>query len=143
MPPSRWTSTTPDVPHITSLRGVGPTWSARLARVGIRDCEDLIRATLNDRALFAAATGIARQRLDRWCDVALLLRIPNLEPVHADLLVNVGIRSIDALAASNPPALWLRMRNRCARKRQLQLTPSLVDVRSWVNATRFAFGRHL
>lgn len=57
-------------PPLSSISGIGPKLEAKLHAAGVADLEALAELSKEDRQRLAKELGIARSKLDAWCEAA-------------------------------------------------------------------------
>ena len=118
--------------------GVGGVEGAALRAAGIESRAALLEACASPdaRDALGATTGIEAHRLLRWTLLADLLRVPELEPEQAAMLLDAGVLGTAALAQCRALALWKWLFRLYGRRQRRKDAPDPSAVRGWVRAAR-------
>lgn len=120
------------------IEGIGPTYAAKLAKVGIRTVEKLLKtgATPKGRKELAASTGIGDALILEWVNLADLLRIKGIGTQYSDLLEEAGVDTVLEMSKRVPDHIWKKMQEINAAKNLVNKLPGLKQVTSWVNQAK-------
>lgn len=137
------TEFTPSV-GVEEIPGVGRQMRTRLNEQGIFTVADLVHVGSRVRSSvdLAALLAVERARLAEWMAHAELLTIRDIDGGMSGVLYEIGIRTLDALAAVQPEELAARFNNQLARtgrKRVAQV--SAATVTPWIRTARAYVGR--
>lgn len=138
-------STSPPVEYQTTSRdvilieGIGPVYSGRLSRKGIKTLRDL-RA--QDAATVAAAADAPIAAAIQWKTMADLLVVPEIDHQAAEILTLAGIESVDDLAAQEAGALSPRV-VQVNRQHENRIVPNEIPktmVQEWIRGAKALSG---
>lgn len=118
-------------PELARLWIAGPAEREALAQAGY---DDVFKLAETDPGRVATAAGVDRAEAEEWVRFARLTTLRGIGAGNARLLWDVGIRSVDELAAADPSRLSEVLRARAQAPRAA--TPP--KVRVWVRAARQA-----
>ena len=121
--------------RIKDLRGIPNHHWRILENAHIRYVDMLIPADLTD---LSYKTHLARDRLELYRDLALLIQIPRLGPVNAIILTKpeINIRSIAALARADPQQIYEKMRKIQFKYKFSKSAPRLSIIEAWIHAAQ-------
>jgi predicted flap endonuclease-1-like 5' DNA nuclease len=120
------------------IEGIGPTYSVKLAKAGIRTVERLLAAgaTPKGRRELAATTGISDALILEWVNLADLLRIKGIGTQYSDLLEEAGVDTVLELSNRVADHLWKKMQEVNAAKNLVNKLPGLKQVKNWVDQAK-------
>ena len=98
---------------IVDIEGIGPAYKQKLKANGISTTEALLKAgaTPKGREGLVAATGISKNLILRWVNMADLFRIKGVGEEYSDLLEAAGVDTVRELAtrrADNADSILVR-----------------------------------
>ena len=123
--------------NIEDVEGIGPAYAEKLAAVGIKTTDDLLRAGAKpyEREKLAEQTGISGKLIREWVDNVDLMRVPGVGPQYSDLLEAAGVGSPAELAQRNAANLWITVQEvMAARPGIVRRTPSESEIAGWIEA---------
>jgi len=126
------------VAKLMNIRGINDVHMQRLRAEGIRSVEALLKAgrtSTGGRAL-ARRTQISERLIRRWVDHADLCRVKGIGPGFADLLLDSGVKSVQALARRNAQRLLESLQAQNTAKKLVRRMPTMSQVESWVEQAR-------
>lgn len=96
---------------LTRFRNVDADHVDRLATVGIRNVEQMLKAgrTPDDRAALAAQTGIPPDAILEFVKLSDLARIPGMKGIRARLYHDAGVDTVEKLAVWDPAELKTKL----------------------------------
>jgi predicted flap endonuclease-1-like 5' DNA nuclease len=123
---------------IEKIEGIGPANAAKLAKAGIRGVATLLKkgATPKGREEIAAASGVAKEVILKWVNMADLFRIKGISTQYSELLEAAGIDTVKELAQRNPENLHAALVDANAAKKLVRQVPGLASVQSWVTQAK-------
>ena len=88
---------------ISSIEGIGPKFSEKLAEAGVKTTEKLLEAgaSKSGRKKLAEASGIDEKKILRWVNMADLFRIKGVGEEFSDLLEAAGVDTVKELRNRN------------------------------------------
>lgn len=128
-----------DIP-IERLTGADAQVGARMASQNIHSVADFLQTATRARTLaaFSGMLEIDRQRLGNWLMQAQLMAVGGLSAAMAQALIDLGIASLQELAAADAADLLAKYN---ARASQLGLpATTLEDAQRWIAAAKAAAG---
>lgn len=119
---------------ISSIEGIGPVYSEKLAEAGIKTTEKLLNegASRKGRGAIAKATGIDEKKVLRWVNMADLFRIKGVGEEYSDLLEAAGVDTVKELRNRNSANLHKKMEEVNAEKNLVRQLPNAEKVDGWV-----------
>jgi predicted flap endonuclease-1-like 5' DNA nuclease len=123
---------------ITTIEGIGPSYAARLRRVGIRTTESLLKAGAKKRgrANLSKQTGISETLILEWVNLADLMRIKGIGEEYSDLLEEAGVDTVKELRVRRPDHLYQAIVKANEKKRLVRRIPSQRAVKSWIQQAK-------
>lgn len=137
------TEFTPSV-GIEEIPGVGRQMRTHLNEQGIFTVADLVHVGSRVRSSvdLAALLAVDRARLAEWLAHAELLTIRDIDGGMSGVLYEIGIRTLDALAAAQPEELAARFNHQLARTGRKRVAPvAAATVTPWIRTARAYVGR--
>ena len=119
---------------IEQIEGIGPASAKKLAKAGIRGVATMLKkgATPKGRDEIAAASGVSKEVVLTWVNMADLFRIKGVATQYAELLEAAGVDTVKELRNRNPANLAEAMRATNAKKKLVRQVPGDSQVKSWV-----------
>ena len=119
---------------ISSIEGIGPKFSEKLAEAGIKTTEALLKSggTKSGRKEIAGSTGIEEKKILRWVNMADLFRIKGVGEEYSDLLEAAGVDTVKELRNRNAANLHAKMTEVNEEKSLVRSLPSAEKVAAWV-----------
>ena len=121
--------------NIVDVEGIGPSYAEKLAAVGIKTTDDLLRAGAkpSGRDQIAEATHISGKLILEWVNNIDLTRVPGVGRQYSDLLEAAGVDSPAELAQRNPANLAITVQEVvAARPGIVRRVPSEAEIATWV-----------
>jgi predicted flap endonuclease-1-like 5' DNA nuclease len=119
---------------ISDIEGIGPSYAAKLAKVGIRSVEALLKnaATDKGRKEIAKTTGITHTIILEWVNRADLYRIKGVGSQYSDLLEKAGVDTVIELSNRVPDKLYAKMVEVNKAKNLVNGMPGVKQVKKWI-----------
>ncbi len=123
---------------IKEIEGIGPSYAEKLAALGIKTTEDLLKAgrTPEGRRELAEKTGIPLRLILRWVNLADLIRIEGISGEYSDLLEEAGVDTVVELSRRDPEKLYAKLVEVNEKKKLVRRLPTLEMVTSWVEQAK-------
>lgn len=123
---------------ISSIEGIGPAYSEKLAAAGIKTTEKLLKdgASKKGRKSIADASGIDEKKILRWVNMADLFRLKGVGEEYSDLLEAAGVDTVKELRNRNAANLHAKMTEVNAEKSLVRQLPSADKVEAWVTEAK-------
>ena len=123
---------------IADIEGIGPTYAAKLAQVGVNTTEALLKqgSCAEDRKLLADTTGIGESLILEWVNLSDLYRIKGVGSEYSDLLEEAGVDTVVELAARVPENLLAKLVEVNKEKKLVNKMPGLTQVTDWVKQAK-------
>lgn len=118
---------------ISEIPGISTDAAMILKKEGIRTTIGFLRAakTPKQRLKIAAKTGIDCKRVLEWATACDRLRVKGIGAEYAQLLGDIGVKTVNDLRFRNPQKLVERMRE-ANRDKHIQLLPKEKTVERWI-----------
>ncbi len=119
---------------VIDIEGIGPVNAAKLNSAGIYTTSELLEAgaTLAGRRKLAEKIGVSEELISGWVNCSDLFRIKGVAEEYSDLLAASGVTTVVDLAKRSPETLHAKMLDVNAREKLVRRTPTLTEVRQWV-----------
>lgn len=123
---------------IINIEGIGPVYTGKLVKAGIRTVEALLSvgATPRGREELSKKSGIDKTYILEWVNHADLYRIKGVAEEYSDLLEEAGVDTVVELAQRRPDNLHAKIIKVNNVKKLVRRTPSLSEVTRWVNQAK-------
>ena len=124
--------------NIDLLLGVTYQHVSRFKSAGISNTLELLDAANSTQAQrsLARSLSIPSRQMKRWVYSADLLRIRGLSTHYANLLIEAGVCTADALASAEIEPLLAHMQQINNRKRFVKRLPALTQLAQWQQDAR-------
>ncbi len=120
---------------LEAIASVGLQYVAVLReKAGIRSAEALLRvgSIPEGRKYLEERTGISRDLILKWVNLADLLRIKGVGEEYCTLLEEAGVSTLEELQQCDPEDLYRRMIEANLAKRVVRRLPTLAMVTRWI-----------
>ncbi|OJX47095.1 MAG: ferredoxin [Chloroflexi bacterium 44-23] len=123
---------------LIKIEGIGPKFAEKLAKVGLKSTEGLLKAgsTPQGRKKIAEDTGISATLILEWVNLTDLFRIKGVGEEYSDLLEEAGVDTVVELATRNPQNLIVKIQEVNASKKLVRKLPVLSQVEDWVQQAK-------
>jgi len=123
---------------IVDIEGIGPAYKQKLKANGISTTEALLKAgaTPKGREGLVAATGISKNLILRWVNMADLFRIKGVGEEYSDLLEAAGVDTVRELATRRADNLTNKMVELNAKKKLVRRVPTEAEVTAWIESAK-------
>ena len=120
--------------NIVKIEGIGPSYAAKLAKAGIKTVYGLLKngATSNGRKLISDLSGISKEKVLDFVNMADLFRVNGVSSQYAELLKGAGVDTVKELAQRNPENLFDALVKTNQTKKLVRLVPAKSRVVDWV-----------
>jgi hypothetical protein len=118
---------------ISEIPGISTDVAAILKQEGIRTTIGFLRAakTPKQRLKMAEKTGLDSKRVLEWATTCDRLRVKGIGAEYAQLLGNIGVKTVGDLRFRNPRNLVEKMRE-ANKDKHIQLLPKEKTVERWI-----------
>jgi predicted flap endonuclease-1-like 5' DNA nuclease len=119
---------------IIDIEGIGPVYADKLAKVGIRSVEGILKsgASAKGRKEIAEASGIDQTLILEWVNRADLYRIKGVAKQYSDLLEKAGVDTVVELSKRVPGNLYAKMVEVNQAKNLVNGMPGVKKVDGWI-----------
>ncbi len=123
---------------IDEVEGIGPAYSAKLAKVDITTTGALLKKGANKKGRQAIAneTGISEKLVLTWCNLADLMRISGIGPQFSELLEAAGVDTVKELRNRKAENLAEKMQEINDSKKLTRQVPPASKVTEWVEQAK-------
>jgi predicted flap endonuclease-1-like 5' DNA nuclease len=124
--------------RIADIEGIGPVYARKLAKVGIRSTDALLKrgATAKGRKEIVKASGIGHKLILEWVNLADLYRVKGVGSEYSDLLEEAGVDTVVELAKRDAAKLNATMEQVNQKKNLVNKMPGVKLVRKWVQQAK-------
>ena len=136
--PIQKSSTTISGTPLKGIKGIGPSYMAKLRATGIESVEDLREAGTTPAKRAALSKQVDRNEsiILRWVQIADLMRIKGVDTKQSTLLWEAGIKAPADLPAQQPNHLLLLLRRINEESRIVKKLPSSQQLASWIEQAK-------
>ena len=119
---------------IERIEGIGPANAKKLAKAGIKSVGMLLKkgATAKGRKEIAEFSGLSKEKILDFVNMADLFRIKGVGTQYSELLEAAGVDTVKELAQRNPENLYKAMVETNQAKKLVRLVPAKSSVTDWV-----------
>jgi predicted flap endonuclease-1-like 5' DNA nuclease len=119
---------------VIDIEGIGPAYAAKLAKVGVRTVEGLLKngASAKGRKEIAETSGIDQTLILEWVNRADLYRIKGVAKQYSDLLEKAGVDTVVELSKRVPGNLYTKMVEVNLAKNLVNGMPGVKKVEGWI-----------
>jgi predicted flap endonuclease-1-like 5' DNA nuclease len=123
---------------MSEIEGIGPTYSEKLAAVGLENIDQFLIATADrkGRKELAENSGISPKLILEWANRADLMRVPGVGEEFSDLLEQAGVDTVNELKQRNPENLYSSLVEINDEKNLVRRVPSQHEVSAWVEGAK-------
>ena len=123
---------------IEDIEGIGPTYGAKLAGIGIKTTAALLDkgASPSGRKAIADEADISEKLILEWCNLADLMRINGVGPQFSELLEAAGVDTVKELRNRNAANTAAKMAEVNAEKKLTRVVPSESQVQDWIDEAK-------
>ncbi|MEM9604501.1 MAG: DUF4332 domain-containing protein [Pseudomonadota bacterium] len=120
--------------RVADLIGLDEHTLQQMRELGIRTTHDLLRETDSESKLRLMATAIEQDvsQVRRWRSLSDLLRVPGMDMNHAQLLIGVGVLSVDTLNEHDAPELQAKLVATNDEQGLVADVASIAKIETWV-----------
>jgi predicted flap endonuclease-1-like 5' DNA nuclease len=126
------------MPAIIDVEGIGPKYTEKLKKVGIKTTEKLLKdgATPAGRKAIEEKSGIGHELILKWVNNADLYRIKGVGSEYAELLEAAGVDTVVELGKRVPKNLVDAMAEANKKHKLVRRLPVLKEVVKWVDQAK-------
>ncbi len=123
---------------IIDIEGIGPVYTEKLVKAGIRTVEALLSAgaTPRGREELSRKSSIDKTYILEWVNHADLYRIKGVAEEYSDLLEEAGVDTVVELAQRRADNLYAKIIEVNNKKKLVRRVPSLSEVTRWVDQAK-------
>lgn len=123
---------------LVDIEGVGAAYAAKLAKVGVKSTEGLLKqcASSKGRKDLAEKSGVSETLILKWANRVDLARVKGVGAQYADLLEAAGVDTVVELGNRKPDHLVAKMTEVNAVKHLVRKLPALSQVEKWVKQAK-------
>ena len=120
--------------EITSIKGIGPKYAAKLQNVGIHSVASLLKKCVDKKSIrfVSEQTGISASVLLKWINAVDLYKIRGVGSEYSALLEEAGVYSTKALGKKNSDDLHTKLVEINTQKKLVKQLPSSSKVADFV-----------
>ena len=120
--------------QIKEIEGIGPTYTEKLANLGIHTVHALLDkgCSKTGRKELAMKTGISEKLILEWVNLADLFRIEGIGEEYSDLLEEAGVDTVVELSNRVPENLHDKLKEVNEEKKLVKQLPTLDMVKKWI-----------
>jgi len=124
--------------NIQEIEGIGPTFGEKLAAVGVKTVEALLKQGCSKagRKKIAADSGIDEGKILDWVNMADLFRINGVASQFAELLKASGVDTVKELRTRNAENLHAKLVEVNAAKSLTRVVPNLDKVTDFIEQAK-------
>ncbi len=122
------------MPKIIDVEGIGPVYAKKLAKVGIKTTDALLKkgATPAGRKELEKTTGIGHTQILDWVNFVDLYRIKGIGSEYSDLLERAGVDTVVELSKRVPENLLAKIAEINKAKKIVRKLPAISQLKKWI-----------
>ncbi|MCF2139209.1 MAG: DUF4332 domain-containing protein [Candidatus Lokiarchaeota archaeon] len=122
---------------IEELEGIGPKYAEALKKIGITKTDELLKIKQKDVADVAKKINVPKKNLDKWIEIADLMRIKGVAEEYSEALNRIGIDSVKEFKHRNA-ANTLTKLEELNRKFPdiLRKLPNIDMIKEWISEAK-------
>ncbi len=119
---------------LIDINGIDHKAASRLGALGIDSAETLLKigSSPQARSQLAQQTLISSRRLLNWVQLADLLRVNGIGCDYAELLNQVGIKTVNELGCCEAKTLRVKLDQANRRRRIVRRVPAISRIEGWI-----------
>ncbi len=123
---------------IARIEGIGPTHARLLKGLGIHTTDGLLErcADRKGRRALSEETGLSETVIQKWTNMADLMRIHGIGEEYSELLEAAGVDTVKELRHRNALNLAVAMAKANAERRLVRQPPGEKRVASWIEQAK-------
>jgi predicted flap endonuclease-1-like 5' DNA nuclease len=123
---------------IDEIEGIGPSYAAKLAPVGIKNTDDFLKlcCSAKGRKEIAAKSGVSETMLLKWANMADLMRISGVARQYSELLEAAGVDTVKELRTRRADNLAAKMIEINTAKKLVKSPPTQDAVQKWIDQAK-------
>ena len=123
---------------IAEIEGIGKTYRAKLAKVGIVTTAGLLKSCSDRKGRRSASksSGLSEKQLLKWANMADLMRISGIGKQYAEILENAGVDTVKELRRRNASSLAAKAQEVNAKKKLARVAPSEKRISGWIEQAK-------
>jgi predicted flap endonuclease-1-like 5' DNA nuclease len=123
---------------IADIEGIGPVYAAKLANVGIRTTDALLKkgAAAEGRKEIAETSGISHELILEWVNLADLYRIKGVGGEYSDLLEEAGVDTVVELSKRVADNLYAKILEVNKAKNLVNKAPGRKQIGDWIDQAK-------
>ncbi len=79
---------------IEEIEGIGPKYAKALEKIGIKKTDELLKLKQKDVVDVAKKIDVPKKNLDKWIEIADLMRVKGVGEEYSEALNRIGIDSV-------------------------------------------------
>ena len=123
---------------IIDIEGIGKTYAEKLKAANVRTTSALLAkaADPKGRKALADETGIDKDKILKWANMADLMRIKGVGEEFSELLEAAGVDTVKELKNRKPVNLQKAMAEANEKRKMVRQLPSVKQVEAWVEQAK-------
>ncbi len=123
---------------IAEIEGIGKTYRAKLAKIGIVTTAGLLKSSCDrkGRRRASKSSGLSEKQLLKWANMADLMRISGIGKQYAEILENAGVDTVKELRRRNASSLAAKAQEVNAKKKLARVAPSEKRISGWIEQAK-------
>jgi predicted flap endonuclease-1-like 5' DNA nuclease len=123
---------------ISDIEGIGPAYTAKLAKAGVRSVEGLLKegASAKGRKVIAEASRVDQTLILGWVNRADLYRVKGIGAQYSDLLEKAGVDTVVELSKRVAGNLYKKMVEVNQAKNLVNGMPGQKKVEDWIEQAK-------
>ena len=124
--------------RIIDIQGIGPAYADKLAKVGIRTTDALLKegATPDGRKKISDSVGISHDLILKWVNMADLYRIKGIGSQYSELLEAAGVDTVVELSKRVADHLNGKMIEINQAKNLINGMPGIKRIQRWIEQAK-------
>ena len=122
---------------IEELEGIGPKYAEALKKIGIIKTDELLKIKQKDVVEIAKKIDVPKKNLDKWIEIADLMRVKGVGEEYSEALNRIGIDSVKEFRHRNPANTLTKLEELDKEFPDiLRKLPNVDMIREWISEAK-------
>lgn len=122
---------------IEEIEGIGPKYAEALKKIGIIKTDELLKIKQKDVVDIAKKIDVPKKNLDKWIEIADLMRVKGVGEEYSEALNRIGIDSVKEFRHRNPANTLTKLEELDKEFPDiLRKLPNVDMIREWISEAK-------